>query len=248
MQKRTILFAVMFGFALVLGAPIGLVAADADWLLEAETLFAARHDMANVQRSIELLRQVIEREPSNAEAYWRLARSLRWVAEKSTVNRLQKYEEAMKAAEKAAELNPNNADVQFWLAACIGSWGEERGVLQSLFAVKPIKEALDRALEIDPNYADAYYVLSQLYRKAPGRPLSIGNKKLALEAAQKAVRLEPDNTSFVLELAEAQLANNMKAEAKKNLELVLSMPPTPDEPVESSEDKEYARQLLAKLK
>lgn len=241
---------VMLGFVLGLCAPIGLAAtaADADWLIEVESLYTARHDLANVHRSVDILRQVIEREPMNAEAHWRLARSLYWVGDKSTENRLQIFEEAMKIAEKAAELDPDNADAQYWHAACIGLWGQERGVLQSLFAVKPMKEALDRVLAIDPNYADAYYVLSQLYRKAPGWPLSIGNKKLALEAAKEAVRLEPDNTSFVLELAEAQLVNNLKEEAKKNLQLVLSMPPTPDEPVESREDKDYAGQLLAKLK
>ncbi len=248
LQRKMMVQAMAVIILVCLATPAVLAAAASGWIAEVEALYNDRENLSKVQRSVEILRQVVSNDPQNWEAYWRLARSLRWVGEKTEKNRLPLFEEAKQMAERAVAIHPNSADAQYWLAACIGRWGEERGILQSLFAVKPMKAALDKVLEIDPDYARAYYVLSQLYRKVPGWPISIGNKKQALEAAATAVRLDPKSTTYRLELAEAQLANNMKDEAKKNLQMVLSMPLTPGEPSESKEDKETAASMLAKMK
>jgi tetratricopeptide (TPR) repeat protein len=90
-------------------------------------------------------------------------------------------------------------------------------------------------------------VLSELYRKVPGSPLSIGNRKRSLEEAQLAVKLDPNSTTYLLELAESYIANKDKVEAKKTLQKVIDMTATPGEPVESQKDKVRARELLQDL-
>ena len=218
------------------------------WIADVDALYADRENLAKVESSVETLRKVIAQQPNSWEAYWRLARSLRWIAEFKEKDRLPVLTEAKQMAEKAVAINPNSAETQYWLAACTGRWGEERGILQSLFAVKTMKAALDKVVELEPKCARAHYVLSQLYRKVPGWPISIGNKKQSLVEANLAVQLDGSNTTFRFELAEAQLANGLKAEAKVTLQKVISMPLTPGEAFESREDKKKATEMLAKIK
>ena len=107
---------------------------------------------------------------------------------------------------------------------------------------------MEKVLKINPNHAGAHHVLGVLYRKAPGRPLSIGNKKKALQYAKKAAGLDPQSLKYAVGLAEVYLALDKKDDAKKTLEDVLAMPPNPTYGPESLEEKELAVKLLEDLK
>jgi tetratricopeptide (TPR) repeat protein len=114
--------------------------------------------------------------------------------------------------------------------------------------VKPMKAEMDRSVELEPGFAAAHYVLSLLYWKVPGRPLSIGDKAKALEEGKLAVKLAPDNTQYRLGLGEAYLALKDRTAAKREFQAVLAMTPTPDDPVQSALDKKDAQEYLNDLK
>jgi len=83
-------------------------------------------------------------------------------------------------------------------------------------------------------------VLSQLYQQAPGFPLSIGNKKQALENAQRAVELEPQNLEFQLQLARALDHNGKEKEARDLLQQIRSNPALKADPEILQEVEEQA--------
>ena len=154
-------------------------------------------DVAEIERAIEMLEEHLGQQPQDGEALWLAGKAYLYLGDRTDGDRLRVFEKGKEYTDKAVELVPDSPDAHYWLAALIGRIGQTRGILSSLFMVRPMKDALDRALELDENYAPAYWVLSQLYQQAPGFPLSIGNKKQALENAQRAVELEPQNLLLV---------------------------------------------------
>lgn len=131
-----------------------------------------------------------------AEIAWRLSRAILNYTESehlagrlTTEQALKAYEEGERYADMAINANPRSPDGYFWKSAQMGMWGQTRGVLDSLFKVAPMHENLRLALKQEPNYADAFYVLGELYEKAPGWPLSIGNIEYAVSLGRKACDL-----------------------------------------------------------
>jgi Tfp pilus assembly protein PilF len=110
--------------------------------------------------------------------------------------------------------------------------------------VQPIKKAMEKALNKDPNFASAHYVLGQLYMKAPGWPLSVGNLDKAKTEAALAVKLGPDYTVNHLGLAEVYVAQKDYTDAREELNKVIAMSLRDDYIPEGKENKEEAKALL----
>jgi tetratricopeptide (TPR) repeat protein len=126
----------------------------------------------------------------------------------------------------------------------MGRVGEEKGILNSLFMVKPMKVELDRCLEIDPKFPDTYYVLGLLYWKVPGWPVSIGDKKLAVQYSAQAVQLRPESFLFRWGLYEAYNAAGKKQEAQEVLQQILKQSVAPGYEKEATEYKTKAKGKL----
>ena len=106
----------------------------------------------------------------------------------------------------------------------------------------------DGAREIDPERPLAYNPLAQLYWKAPGRPLSIGNIKTALQLAEKLVALSPDSPYDWYIYACIALEAKKPDLAREAFTKCLSLPEDPEDPLQDSNAKESARAELARLK
>jgi len=206
---------------------------------EVDALIVSK-DLAKIQRAVELLAEHLAAQPDDGEALWLAGKAYLYLGDRTEEGRLQVFEKGKEYADRAVELVPNSPDAHYWLSALIGRIGQTRGILSSLFMVRPMKDALDRVLELDPNYAPAYWVLSQLYQQAPGFPLSIGNKKLALENAQRAVELAPDELEFQLQLARALDHNGQKEEGRKLLQEIRANPKLEEDPDLLKEVEEQA--------
>lgn len=216
-----------------------LKAGDEAWL--------KRDDQAELRRAVELYGQALEAEPESYHALWRLARAYEWQGKLAKKDKLPLLEKGKAYVERALKVQ-DGWEAHYWNAALIGRIGEAKGILNSLFMVKPMKAELDRAIALNPRDAGSHYVLSLLYWKVPGPPLSIGNKQKALEEAKLAVKLEPANTQYRLGLGEAYLALKDKAAARREFEEVLAMAPTPDDPPQSVRDRQEAEEYLKDLK
>lgn len=197
-----------------------------------------------IEAAIASLTAHLESNPDDGQALWLISKAYLYLGDQIGENVLETFEKGKTYADRAVEVLPDSPDAHFWLASLIGRIGQTRGILQSLFMVRPMKDALDRVLELDVNYADAYWVLSQLYEQAPGFPLSIGNKKLALETAYKSIELDAENIEYPIQLARALDRNRRREEAIEVLEELLTRPAL----ALDADVKEEAEELLADLK
>lgn len=214
----------------------------------AEAAFAAKQTFQDGLEAKALFEEVLALDAGHVPAMIRLAELAYWLGEVVEDGPALPYLEAgLTHAERAAQLADDNPEAHYWQAVLMGRIGEERGILQSLFMVDDIMRAVQRTLELDPEHGGAHLVASQVYRKAPGWPLSVGDRKKALEHALEAVRLNPGETNRVLNLAEAYLNDRQRDKAIETLRQVLEMPLTPGDEVTSQMDKERAAQLLAEL-
>ncbi len=199
--------------------------------------------VGNIEEGMHLLQEYLETYPGDGQALWRLARAHLYLGDRVEDNVLEIYQSGLAYAEQAIGLLPDSPDAHYWHATLLGRVGQTQGVLNSLAMVNPMKEALDRVLEIDPEYAAAYYVLSLLYKEAPGWPISIGSRRRSLENAEKAVELDPHDPEFRYNLAEIHVYNNNSRQAIQTLEYLLAT----DTIAEYPDIQKSALTLLAEL-
>ena len=121
--------------------------------------------------------------------------------------------------------------------------------MKSLALVAPIKKLAERAAELDEGYfyGAAWRVLGRLYHQAPGFPISVGNKKKALECLEKALKLGPKFYLNHLFLAELYIATGEKAKAKERLQWILDAPLSKNHEREDADYKHQAQTLLGNL-
>lgn len=228
--------------------PLAIFAAPtdlADVLAEADRLYARREEMAHVRQSIDMLEAWLEESPHEYEVLWRLARAYEWVGRYAdSADKPGVFGAAVEYAKRAVEAEPTAVDGRYWYALTIGRLGEAQGILRSLSAAGDMRRELETLLELAPDHAGAHFALGMLYYRLPGWPLSFGDNNRALELMSAAVELAPDHTTYRLGLAELLLDMRRRDEAIELLEAIIEMPLTPNEPMESAEDKVKAQELL----
>jgi tetratricopeptide (TPR) repeat protein len=111
---------------------------------------------------------------------------------------------AAKLAERAAELDPRNADYQVQLFEVYGSQAEKASLLRQASLGRKCKKALDRALELDPDNLDGLFGAMLFYYQAPG--LFGGDKEKARAIPGRMAKI--DRVRGIL--AEARLAQMEK--------------------------------------
>jgi tetratricopeptide (TPR) repeat protein len=234
---------------LMLSGAMAFVNASSDPIFAADELYAKRSNPENVRQAMNLLKQAVTLTPDNSEALWRLAKYQWFLGNQCThkKTKLTFFSQGQEYARKAVKANCNDINAHFWLAALIGASGQATGNLQSLSSVAPMKKEIDICFQINPEFADAHDMLAQLYWMAPGPPLSIGNKKRALEESQLAVTYSPNNIIFWFNLGQIARDNKDYVKAREAFQKVLQLPDNPEEPEKSREHKANATMELKKL-
>lgn len=226
-----------------------LISAEDNPITTADELYSKRMNPDNISKSIDLLKKSMTGNPANYDALWRIARCYWFLGDKATKkeDKLDYFNKGQEYAKQAINTNHNQIMGHYWLATLIGCTGETRGILQSLFMVNPMKEELDLCVQIDSTFADAHNVLAQLFWKAPGPPLSIGNKKRALEESKLAVTYAPNSCEFWLYYGQIARDNKDYATAREALQKSISLPDDPEDPQGSQKYKAQAAADLQKL-
>jgi len=170
------------------------------------------------------------------------------------------FAHAVEHARAAVQVAPDSARGHLELAVALGRQALREGPRTRLALSREIKAETDRAIAQDPGLGRAYHVRAMWNRKIAGlnfferniaravlggvpRGASMDN---AVSDFQKAIELEPDYVNHHLELGRTFLELNRKADARRELERVVVLPPT-----SSPRDSRYqdeARELLKKLK
>jgi tetratricopeptide (TPR) repeat protein len=111
---------------------------------------------------------------------------------------------ALKLAEQAVALDPNNAKYHAQVAASCGRLAQASGLLKQLQYARRAKKELDATIELDPHEEGALYGLALFYYAAPS--ILGGDKQKAQDAAELLTKLNPVRGY----LTQAKLANERK--------------------------------------
>lgn len=179
-------------------------------------------DSMSLDRSIEILEDILDKNPKNLEALVLLSRvwlTYGYAKAPNDKEKLRVFKNGIKAAKKAVELAPDDPDAHFFYAANLGSWGQTRGVLKSLFLLPEIKKELRFILRLDPDHVYALGMNGLLYYTIPdfiGGDLHISEIYL-----RRAIRLDQHLTVLKIHLAKNLIKQKRYNEAKETLEEVI---------------------------
>src|SRR5689334_14005714 len=220
----------------------------ADKIAEAEPLYDGREDMNKARLAVTALRQAHAADYGNYEASWKLARAAFYVGDRTDNETEQDamFKEGTDAGKAAVQLQPNKPDGHFWLGANYGG-SAEHSTLSNLSSFQDIKGEMEAVMKIDEGYQgySAYLGLGRLYLQAP--KMLGGDPAKAVEYLEKGVKLNPTNTLMRYELAAAYQTVNRNADAKKQIETLMSTTPDPKYVAEHKQAVEDAKKLLEKI-
>jgi tetratricopeptide (TPR) repeat protein len=240
----------LFFFLLLIPLAVTSQALQASPIERADVLFAARDNGDNLKEATSLMEQLTTREPSNYEAWWRLARLRYYLAdrEKDSSKKSKLLQAGIDAARKAVALDDKRVEGHFWFAANQGEYADLKGALQSLNLVKNIRKEFEAALAINPAYENGaiYSALGQIDLNLPR--LLGGNDRRGIERLEQGLKVGPDNAELAVTLAEVYTKKGRKDEARKLLDSVINGNDPARSPAEMAELKTKARGLLDKLK
>jgi Tfp pilus assembly protein PilF len=109
------------------------------------------------------------------------------------------YQEGLELANRAVNLDDDNADAHFAIFGNKGRILLLEGVTANPVSLLQVNRDLERALELNPNHADALAAKGGLYRQLPW--LLGGSLSVAETCLTKAIQLDPDAVSARIELA-----------------------------------------------
>lgn len=217
----------------------------AELIKQADALYEKRDNPDNLRQGIGLLQRARNAEPKNYEANWKLSQFDYYLAAHTTDDKeIEKaFKQGISAGETASSIAPEKPDGYFWTGANLGGKARKNPLTDGATSVGAIKEQMNKVIEIQPDYqgASAYDALAQVEL---GTRILGGSADKAVEYLEKAMALEDNNSNIRVHLAEAYLATNRKADAKKQLEYVLKMKPDPQFLPEFQESTEQAKRLL----
>jgi tetratricopeptide (TPR) repeat protein len=237
-------------FSILLLSPILAFSAQKDPISRADESFASRDNADNLQQGIAAMEQFTAREPSNYEAWWRLAKFRYYLGdrEKDQAKKIKLFQAGIGAAKKGIALNGARVEGHFWLAANEGEYADLKGALQSLGLVKTIRKEFEAALAINPAYENGaiYSALGQIDLNLPR--LLGGNERRGIERLEEGLKVGPSNAELKVTLAEVYQKKGKRDEAKKLVESVLTGNDPARSPIEMEELRAKARALLDKVK
>jgi len=219
-----------------------------DKIAEAEPLYDGREDMTKARVAVTTLRQAHAADYGNYEAAWKLARAAFYVGDRTDneTERDAMFKEGIDAGKAAVQLQPNKPDGHFWLGANYGG-SASHSTLSNLSSFQDIKGEMETVLKLDEGYQgySVYLGLGRLYLQAP--KMLGGDPAKAVEYLEKGVKANPTNTLMRYELAAAYETVGRPAEAKKQIETLMSITPDPKYMAEHKQAVEDAKKLLEKI-
>ncbi|MCI0454219.1 MAG: hypothetical protein L0Y68_04390 [Candidatus Dadabacteria bacterium] len=204
-------------------------------------------DSMNLDRSINMLEEILEKDPNNVEAMILLSRvwlTYGYTKAPNDKEKIRVFKNGKDVGKKASELAPNNSDAHFFYVSNLGSLGAARGIIKSLFLLPEIRRELELILELDPNHIYGLGMNGILYYALPsfiGGDLTISEIYL-----RRAIKLDPNLTILKIHLAKTLMKQDKYNEAATMLKEVIDE----DNPSDYSDwhiNKETAKDMLSKL-
>jgi Tfp pilus assembly protein PilF len=219
----------------------------AEYVSQADQLYAQRADLMRLRRAIVLLRQAVNVDPDNYDASWRLAKFNYYLGTHTDNQdeRHKAFRDGIEAGKTAVALQGGKPDGHFWLGANFGAVAQT-SPLAGLANVDDVRNEMDTVLRLDEGYQDgsAYMVLGLVYLDEPR--MVGGDPQKAVALMEKGLPFGEANAFLHLHLAEAYLKTGRTADARRQLNAIISMTPDQDYLPEYKEAVVEARKLLDK--
>jgi tetratricopeptide (TPR) repeat protein len=204
-------------------------------------------DSMNLDTSIDILEEILEKDPNNVEAMILLSRvwlTYGYAKAPNEKEKIRVFKNGMDVAKKATELAPKNPDAHFFYVANLGSWGATQGIIKSLFLLPEIRRGLEIIIELDPNHTYGLGMTGVLYYALPS---FIGGDLIISEIyLRRAMRLDPNLTILKIYLAKNLIKQDKYDEARIMLNDVIEED-SPSDYADWHINKEIAKDLLSKL-
>lgn len=218
-------------------------------LVSYASIFKDIKNESDARKMYEYYKEQFSKDKNSYENAWKLCAYARFygfyfVKDKKTRETL--FEEAKDAGETSTKLNPNGVEGNYFLGVAYGSLAQERGVMNSLFLAGPIVDLMTKVIKRDPSYRDgvAHVIRGNVYSKAPGWPLSIGDVNKAISDFENALKY---NSKVAYRYyAEFLINRGEKVKAREMIEKGLGL--TLDEPVIDEYETKVLKELLEKVK
>ena len=227
--------------------PASTAQSAAEYVAQAEQLYAQREDLMRLRQGIVSLRQALTADPGDYDAAWRLAKYNYYLATHTDNGdeRDKAFRDGIEAGKVAVKLQDGKADGHFWLGANYGAAAQE-STIAGLATVDDIRSQMETVLRLDEGYQDgsAYMVLGLVYLEAP--KFVGGDPQKAVEEMEKGLRFGKTNAFLHLHLAEAYLKVGRTADARQQLNSIISMTPDQNYLPEYKVAVSEARKLLEK--
>lgn len=221
---------------------------------ETDALYAARDKAGNSDKILNRLRAAATQYPTSYAVQWRLARILFWLSE-VTADKAQHRklaEEGWEAGKKAIAANPEGAEGLYFKAICVGEVAHSVGILTAL--TKGIegefRDPLLKAEKLNP-LTDHGGIFRALGRYKFELPWPRRDLDASVKYLKRALEVNKDDLRGRVYLAETLEARDGKGdidEAKKLLKEVIDAPIGGYDAPEDHRAKQFARELVARLK
>ena len=169
--------------------------------------------------------------------------------QKAASEREKWFEGLATKAHVVSETYEGRAEPLIWEGIVLGSLAQERGGLSALPLLKQARNRFEQALRINDQALEgtAYIGLGVLYYKAPGWPLSFGDKAQARALLTRALRLDPQGLDPNYFYAEYLVESRLPDQALPYLEKALAAPDRPGRALTEAGLRQDARALLARI-
>jgi tetratricopeptide (TPR) repeat protein len=214
---------------------------------QADQFYREREDLTRLEQGIVLLRHAATVDPNSYDANWRSARFDYYLATHTDGEyRERAFRDGIIAGKSAVQLQGDRPEGHFWLGANYG--GSIDSGSFGLATVGDVRKEMEAVLKIDEGYQDgsAYMVLGLVDLKAP--KIVGGDPQRAVTEVEKGLQFGKANAFLRFHLAEAYQAVGRSADAREQLNSILSMTPDPSYLLELKEAQTQARQMLEKIK
>jgi tetratricopeptide (TPR) repeat protein len=221
----------------------------ADVIAEADADYAGRSDLVKVRQAIVALRQAQADDPTSYDLAWRLAKFNYYLGSHTPESREQDkaFREGLDAGKLAVKLQDGKPEGHFWLGANYGGTAQI-STFAGLGEIEDIKHEMETVLKLDESYqaGSAYMVLGQVYLESPR--LLGGDVNKAIGYLEKGIKIGPDNELMRVKLAEAYADAHRYDEARKQIDTLMAMKPTPNYEPEYNEAITEAKKVQEKIK
>ncbi len=187
---------------------------------EARGLIANYHeDVTRLDRARDLMEKFLKTDSQVAGIIVLSRIYFMWgdVRAKDDEEKLVAYDRGRQWGQRAVELAPKNPEAHFWYAVNTGRWGTTKGVLRSLFLLPTMREEVDTLLTLAPDDAAALGLAGNIELALPW-----GDLDKAEAHFRKGLKIDPRNTAVRLDWARLLIKRGQYAEARKELQRVLS--------------------------